>query len=48
MSLWEVRRDGAVVSWGASAESFPNSKERKILRAHGHKIYVDGKPYKEG
>lgn len=47
MKTWEVRRDGVVVCWG-SAESFPSAKERKTLRAHGHKIFVDGKLYKEG
>lgn len=46
MQLWEVRRDGVVVSWGPAA-SFPSAKERKLLRASGHKIYVDGKLYKE-
>ena len=46
MSIWEVRRDGVVVSWGP-AETFPTAKERKALRAAGHKIYVDGNLYKE-
>ena len=46
MSIWEVRRDGVVISWGPM-ESFPTAKERKVFRGDGYKIYVDGKLYKE-
>lgn len=47
MGTWEVRRDNVVVCWGP-AETFPDARARKILRADGHKIYVDGKLFKEG
>ena len=47
MEKWEVRGtniDGekAVLSWGTSEDSFPSARERKVLRADGYKIYVDG------
>lgn len=44
---WEVRREGAVVSHGPK-ETMPNAQERKTLREGGHKVYVEGKLYREG
>lgn len=49
---WEVRGknpegEPAVLNWGSSEGSFPDARARKVLRADGHKIYVDGKLYKE-
>lgn len=42
---WEVRRNGVVVAHGPM-ETFPDAEMRKGLRNSGHKIYVDGKLYK--
>lgn len=42
---WEVRRDGVVVAHGPEG-SFPDPDTRKHLRNSGHKIYVDGKLYR--
>ena len=52
MNKWEVRGaningEPVVLCYGESEESFPTAEERKVLRAHGYKIYVDGKVYKE-
>lgn len=49
---WEVRGrniygDSAVLCWGTDEKAFPDAKTQKILRVDGHKIYVDGKLYKE-
>lgn len=44
---WEARRDGAVIGHGPKS-TFPNEEERKLLRAGGLKIYVEGKLYREG
>lgn len=49
---WEVRgfnicREPAVLSWGETEMSFPDLRARKILRADGYKIYVDGKLFTE-
>lgn len=43
---WEVRRDGALVCHGPK-ETMPGKEERQMLRKAGHKIYVEGKLYKE-
>lgn len=48
---WEVRGfnvngDSAPLSCGPP-ETIPDAKQRKILRAHGYKLYIDGKPAKE-
>jgi len=52
LNKWEVRGkngDGetVVLNWGESELSFPNAEMRKIIRSHGHKIYVNGQLYKE-
>lgn len=47
MNKWEVKRDGVTVNWGTEEKGFPDARTRKILRADGHKIYVDGQLYKE-
>ena len=47
MTKWEIKRDNETLSWGTSEASFPNAKERKMFRADGYKIYVDGKLYKD-
>lgn len=49
---WEVKgfniyREPAVLSWGEYELSFPDLRARKILRADGYKIYVDGKLFTE-
>jgi len=49
---WEVRGtningEKAVLSFGESEASFPSARMRKVLRGDGHKVYVDGKIYKE-
>ena len=44
---WAVKRDGEVISYGPK-ETMPNAQERKVLREGGHKIYVEGKLYREG
>ena len=46
MTRWEVRRDGAVICYG-SEKTMPTKEQRQRLRKDGHKIYVDGKLYKE-
>lgn len=46
-SYWGVRREGVTMAWG-SKDSFPNEEERKNLRAGGHKIYLEGKLFREG
>jgi hypothetical protein len=43
---WEVRRDGVPLAYGPKA-SFPTESERKALRDGGHKVYVEGKIFKE-
>lgn len=43
---WEVRRDGATLAHG-SKDSMPNEAQRRALRSDGHKIYVEGKLYRE-
>lgn len=50
--LWEVKGkneegETVVLNWGTQEKGFPDPDLRKILRSHGHKIYVDGKLYKE-
>lgn len=52
INKWEVRgrnEDGetVVLNWGTSEKSFPEVGMRKILRSHGHKIYVNGKLFEE-
>lgn len=42
----EVKRDGVRLAYGSEA-TFPEQEERKLLRAGGHKIYKDGKIFKE-
>ena len=44
---WEVRRDGEPLAYGPKATML-TAEERKIMRAAGLKIYVEGKIYKEG
>lgn len=49
---WEVRGrniygEPAVLCWGTEEKGFPDARAQKVLRADGHKIYVDGKLYKE-
>lgn len=46
MKTWEIKRDGEVLNWGPP-ETFPDAKARKMFRADGYKIYVDGKLYKD-
>lgn len=46
MTKWEVKREGVTVCHG-SERTMPNLQERKLLRKDGHKIYVDGKLYRE-
>ena len=48
---WEVRGfningDSAPLSCGP-AETVPDAKQRKMYRAHGYKLYIDGKLAKE-
>lgn len=43
---WEVKRDGVRVAYGCE-KTFPGPEGRKLLRASGHKIYKDGKIFKE-
>lgn len=44
--FWEVKRDLVRVAYGCQA-TFPGQEERKLLRTGGHKIYKDGKIFKE-
>lgn len=44
--FWEVKRNGMRVAYGCEA-TFPGQEERKLLRAGWHKIYKDGKIFKE-
>lgn len=46
MTKWEIKRDNETLSWGPEA-TFPDAKARKMFRADGYKIYVDGKLYKD-
>lgn len=43
---WEVRRDGVPLCSGPK-ETLPDSAQRKALRESGHKIYVEGKLFRE-
>ena len=43
-SAWEVRKDGIVFEHGPE-ETFPNAERRKILRAGGYEVYLNGKVY---
>lgn len=43
---WEVRRDGVPLAYGSKV-SLPTAPERKALRDGGHKVYVEGKIFKE-
>lgn len=43
---WQVKRDGVVIAHGPK-DTFPSAEERKAIRSGGHKIYVDGRIYKE-
>lgn len=43
---WEVRRDGEPLAYGPKATML-TAEERKIMRAAGLKIYVEGKLYRE-
>lgn len=45
-AYWESRRDGVTVAFGPKS-TFPAADERKSLRAGGHKIYVEGKLFRE-
>ena len=45
MTKWEIKRDNETLSWGTTEASFPDAKARKMFRADGYKIYVDGKLY---
>ena len=47
VDYWTVKRDGVPLCSGPKA-TFPNVEERKMLRAGGLKIYVEGKLYREG
>lgn len=42
----EVRRDGVPLAGGPKS-TMPDAKQRKSLRDGGHKIYVDGKIFRE-
>ena len=44
---WEARRDGVVIGHGPKS-TMPSAEDRKMLRAGGLKIYVEGKLYREG
>lgn len=44
---WAVKRGGEVICHGPK-QTMPNAQERKLLREGGHKIYVEGKLYREG
>ena len=43
-SAWEVRKDDIVYEHGPE-ETFPNADRRKMLRAGGYEIYLNGKVY---
>lgn len=43
---WEVRRDGVPLCGGPKA-TFPDAEQRKKIREAGHKIYVEGKIFRE-
>lgn len=43
---WEVKRDGIRVAYG-SINTLPSKSQRQALRRDGHKIYVEGKIYRE-
>lgn len=44
---WQVKRGSACLCYGPR-ESFPGALERKMLRDGGHRILVEGEPWKEG
>lgn len=45
-TYWEVRRNNVPLAGGPKS-TMPNEKERKSLRDGGHKIYVEGKLFRE-
>lgn len=44
---WQVKRGNDCLCHG-SMETFPGAGERKMLKADGYRISVEGKPWKEG
>lgn len=44
--FWEVKCDGVRLAFESEA-TFPGQEELPLLRAGGHKIYKDGKIFKE-
>lgn len=47
MSKWQVKKDGETKCHGEAMKGFPDKRSREMLRAAGHKIFLDGKVYKE-
>lgn len=46
MDKWEIRRSGEVIAWGPE-NTFPSLRERKMFRADGYSVYVDGKVFRD-
>ena len=47
LSYWQTKRDGEIIAHGPK-ETFPDAGQRRVFRADGYKIYVEGKLYQEG
>lgn len=44
---FEVKRNGITVFWTEVENCIPCKEEREMLRKSGHKLYKDGRIYKE-
>lgn len=48
MEAFEVRKDGKVYMRSEDPRTYPDKEMRKDLRSAGYRLYLGGKPYKEG
>lgn len=46
--IFEVKRNGKTLFYTEHESCIPDKEERDAMRKSGHKLYLDGKIYKEG